>query len=113
MGKVLQGRVVAASNDKTVSVLVSTPKVHPIYKKRFTISKKYAVHDEQNKAKIDDLVIIEEIKPVSKSKRWGLKEITGSAAIAHQETEVEEAKRVKQAPEPKAAKKTEDTEGSK
>lgn len=87
MGKVLQGRVVSAGNDKTISVLVSNRKVHPVYKKSYSISKKYAVHDEANKAKMDDLVTIEETKPISKTKRWALKEITGSAAIAHKEPE--------------------------
>ncbi len=75
------GVVVSASSDKTISVLVATYKTHPKYKKRVKYSKKYAVHDESNKAKVGDTVRIVETRPISKTKHFYLKEIVKEAVI--------------------------------
>ncbi len=75
------GVVVSASNNKTISVLVETYKTHPKYKKRVKYSKKYAVHDESNKAKVGDVVRILETRPISKTKHFYLKEIVKEAVI--------------------------------
>ena len=48
----LVGKVVSAKNNKTITVLVETHKMHPLYHKRVKSSKKYSVHDETNKAKV-------------------------------------------------------------
>ncbi len=77
----LLGRVVSDSNNKTITVLVETYKKEPIYGKRVKSSKKYAVHDESNKAKVGDVVRIVETKPISKTKRFYLKEIVKKAVI--------------------------------
>ncbi len=79
--KELTGKVVSASNNKTITVLVETYKTHPKYHKRVKSSKKYAVHDETNKAKVGDLVRIIETKPISKTKHFYLKEIVKEAVI--------------------------------
>ena len=71
----------SATNDKTISVLVETYKTHPKYKKRVKYSKKYAVHDESNKAKVGDTVRIVETRPISKTKHFYLKEIVKEAVI--------------------------------
>ena len=81
MKRELQGRVVSAVNDKTITVLVETYKEQPIYGKRVKSSKKYAVHDENNKAKVGDIVKIAETKPISKTKKFYLKEIVKEAVI--------------------------------
>ena len=81
MKRELQGRVVSAVNNKTITVLVETYKEQPIYGKRVKSSKKYAVHDESNKAKVGDVVRIVETKPISKTKRFYLKEIVKKAVI--------------------------------
>ncbi len=75
------GVVVSAMNNKTISVLVETYKTHPKYKKRVKYSKKYAVHDESNKAKVGDTVRIVETRPISKTKHFYLKEIVKEAVI--------------------------------
>ena len=75
------GVVVSATNDKTISVLVETYKTHPKYKTRVKYSKKYAVHDESNKAKVGDTVRIVETRPISKTKHFYLKEIVKEAVI--------------------------------
>jgi len=77
----LVGKVVSSVNDKTITVLVETYKKHPLYGKRVKSSKKYAVHDESNKAKVGDVVRIVETRPLSKTKRFYLKEIVKEAVI--------------------------------
>ena len=81
MKRELQGKVVSAVNNKTITVLVETYKEQPIYGKRVKSSKKYAVHDETNKAKVGDIVRIAETKPISKTKRFYLKSIEKEAVI--------------------------------
>ena len=79
--KELVGKVVSAANNKTITVLVETYKKDPLYGKRVKSSKKYAVHDESNKAKVGDTVRIVETKPISKTKYFYLKEIVKEAVI--------------------------------
>ena len=79
--KELVGKVVSAKNNKTITVLVETYKKHPLYGKRVKSSKKYAVHDETNKAKEGDTVRIVETRPLSATKRFYLAEIVKEAVI--------------------------------
>jgi len=67
-----EGEVVSVGEDKTIHVLVKSIKMHPKYKKQYTTSKKYAVHDEKNEAKLGDKIVFEECRPLSKIKRWRL-----------------------------------------
>jgi len=64
------GTVLSNKMDKTITVRVDKVKIHPKYKKRYTVSKKYKVHDEKNQYNIDDKVSFEECRPISKDKRW-------------------------------------------
>ena len=66
----MEGVVVSDKMDKTIVVKVERVKIHPKYKKRFKVHKKYKVHDPKNERKIGDKVVIEEIRPLSKDKRW-------------------------------------------
>ena len=75
------GKVVSAKNNKTITILVETYKKDPKYGKRVKYSKKYAVHDETNKAKVGDTVRIVETKPISKTKHFYLKEIVKEAVV--------------------------------
>ena len=68
--KTLKGKVIRDKNDKTVVVLVKRKYSHPFFKKVITSSKKYHVHDVNNKFKIGDNIKIIESKPFSKKKRW-------------------------------------------
>ena len=81
INKELTGKVVSAKNNKTMTVLVETYKKDPLYGKRVKSSKKYAVHDETNKAKEGDTVRIVETRPLSKTKHFYLKEIVKEAVI--------------------------------
>ena len=67
-----EGEVVSSKAEKTISVLVKIKKMHPKYKKQYTESKKYSVHDEKSLAKEGDKVIFEECRPMSKTKKWRL-----------------------------------------
>lgn len=69
------GRVVSDKMDKTVVVSVDSVRRHPLYHKRITRSKKFVAHDEANACKPGDLVRIEETRPMSKRKRWIVREI--------------------------------------
>lgn len=77
----LVGKVVSAKNDKTITVLVETYKNHPLYGKRVKYSKKYVAHDEKNVAKEGDTVRLTACKPLSKTKRYVLKEVVEKAVI--------------------------------
>ena len=68
--RILKGIVVSDKSDKTLTVLVSRKVMHPVYKKYIKRSKKYSVHDENNKYKTGELVTIQENKPISKTKKW-------------------------------------------
>jgi len=72
-GRFLKGIVFSSKMDKTITVLVQRYKKHSKYKKRYKVSKKYKVHDEKNKYKKGDKVIIQECRPISKNKRWRVK----------------------------------------
>lgn len=68
--KRLSGTVVSISGNKTAVVKVERKKLHPVYKKRYPVSKKYHAHDEKSAAVLGDKVTIEETRPMSKLKRW-------------------------------------------
>ncbi|RGW15320.1 30S ribosomal protein S17 [Enterococcus asini] len=67
--------------DKTITVVVETKKNHPIYGKRMNYSKKYKAHDENNEAKVGDIVRIMETRPLSATKRFRLVDIVEKAVV--------------------------------
>ncbi|GJE02250.1 MULTISPECIES: 30S ribosomal protein S17 [Methylobacterium] len=78
--RVLQGVVVSDKQDKTVVVKVERRFTHPVMKKTVRRSKNYHAHDENNVAKVGQMVFIEESRPYSKLKTWKL--VEGGAAEA-------------------------------
>lgn len=73
--KSIVGTVVSDKMDKTVVVLVSMKKKHPIYGKYITYTKKYKAHDKKNDCKVGDTVRIVETRPLSKDKYFRVLEI--------------------------------------
>jgi small subunit ribosomal protein S17 len=69
------GRVVSDKMDKTVVVAVDSVRRHPLYRKRMTRTSKFMAHDENNTCKPGDVVRIEETRPLSKHKRWIVREV--------------------------------------
>ena len=93
--RILEGKVLSAKQDKTVTVLVERRVLHPIYKKYLKKSSKFAAHDEANSAKEGDVIRIIECAPISKNKRFTV--YTGAESVT-----VDKANDVKK---PAAAKK--------
>ena len=77
--KVRSGVVVSSKMDKTIVVTIERLVRHSVFGKTIRRSKKLYVHDEENKAKIGDKVVVMETRPLSKTKRWRLVEITETA----------------------------------
>ncbi len=68
--RTLTGTVVSDKMDKTVTVLIERKIKHPLLGKIMRVSKKYHAHDETNECKQGDVVVIEECRPLSKTKAW-------------------------------------------
>ena len=79
--KILIGTVVSNKMQKTIVVEVTRKKAHPMYKRVISIRKKFYAHDEKNEAHPGDTVRIEESRPLSKLKRWTLKDIVRRTAL--------------------------------
>jgi small subunit ribosomal protein S17 len=75
----LQGVVVSTKMAKTAVVRVDRRKIHPKYRKQFTLSRRYKAHDEAGLSKLGDRVVIEETRPISRDKRWRIVSILGKA----------------------------------
>ncbi|MCP5245259.1 MAG: 30S ribosomal protein S17 [Burkholderiales bacterium] len=82
LNRTLSGKVTSNKMDKTVTVLVDRRVKHQLYGKIISRSKKYHAHDEVNSSQIGDIVLIEECKPVSKTKTWRVIKVLSRAAIA-------------------------------
>ncbi len=79
--KVYIGKVTSDKGEKTIQVSISTHRSHPLYGKRVEYTKKITVHDEENQAKIGDIVKVMETRPLSRTKRFRLVEIIEKAVI--------------------------------
>jgi len=78
----LQGIVVSDKMQKTRVVEVEILKVHPKYKRRYRFHTKYKAHDENSEYKIGDKVTIEEMRPMSKDKRWRIIKMDKKRAVS-------------------------------
>jgi small subunit ribosomal protein S17 len=91
MAKTLTGIVTSDAADKTITVTVTSRETHPIYGKQYTVTRKYAAHDEKNEATKGDKVVISETRPVSKRKSFKLDSIVeksrGSIELKSDEVE--------------------------
>src|SRR5580698_6888374 len=79
------GNVVSTKMQKTIVVEVEMRKAHPKYKRIVKSSKKFYAHDEQNSARVGDVVRIRETRPTSKLKRWALEEIVRRSTLSQLE----------------------------
>jgi small subunit ribosomal protein S17 len=76
------GQVVSTKMQKTIVVEVEMRKAHPKYKRIVRSTKNFYAHDEQNSARLGDMVRIRETRPLSKLKRWSLEEIVRRSTLA-------------------------------
>ena len=81
------GQVVSTKMQKTIVVEVEMRKAHPKYKRIVKRNRKFYAHDEENTARVGDVVRIRETRPLSRLKRWNLEEVIRRSALA----QVEEA----------------------
>jgi small subunit ribosomal protein S17 len=89
MAKSITGIVSSDKADKTIVVTVQERKSHPLYRKQYTVSKKFTAHDEKNEAHTGDRVVIVETRPISKNKSHKLEQIVERAGVTHVEKETE------------------------
>lgn len=109
MAKTIIGTVSSNKTDKTIVVTVQTRKTHPLYRKQYTVSKKFMAHDEKNECQPGDKVAIVETRPLSARKRYTLNRILEKPALREDSltaTKTEEVKR----PAKKAKEAKEDKE---
>jgi small subunit ribosomal protein S17 len=76
------GQVVSTKMQKTIVVEIEMRKAHPKYKRVMKSNKKFYAHDEQNSARVGDVVRIRETRPLSKLKRWNLEEIIRRSSLS-------------------------------
>ena len=76
------GLVISTKMQKTIVVEIEMRKAHPKYKRVLKSNKKFYAHDEQNSARVGDVVRIREARPLSKLKRWSLEEIVRRSSLA-------------------------------
>ena len=93
MAKTLTGVVTSDLRDKTITVTVTSRETHPLYRKQYTVSRKYTAHDEKNEAKKGDKVSIVETRPISKTKSFTLSKVIeksrGTVELKEEAVEVE------------------------
>ncbi|HET9411682.1 MAG TPA: 30S ribosomal protein S17 [Candidatus Saccharimonadales bacterium] len=82
MARKMIGTVTSDVQQKTITVAVARSVTHPLYGKRYTITKKYAAHDEKNEAHVGDKVEISETRPISRRKSWALTKVIEVAPAA-------------------------------
>ena len=103
MAKTFVGIVSSDKNDKTIVVNIQSQKTHPLYKKQYSVTKKFLVHDEKNEAISGDKVMIREIKPASARKRHMLEKILERPTIREEQS----VTAITAEPEPKEVTKPE------
>ncbi len=81
MAKTIIGTVVSDKGDKTIIVNVQTRKTHPLYRKQYTVGKRFMAHDEKNEAQVGDKVSITECRPISARKHFMLDTILEKPAL--------------------------------
>ena len=80
-GRIIEGRVVKANNEKTRVVVIDLRSPHTLYGKGMIRSTKAVAHDERNESGVGDIVRLRECRPMSKTKRWRLVEVIEKAAV--------------------------------
>jgi small subunit ribosomal protein S17 len=110
--RTITGAVTSVAGSKTIVVTRTTRETHPLYGKKFTTSRKFHAHDAKNEAKVGDIVLIEESRPISATKTWVLVKVVerGHEAVEIKKTEIEEAAEAKLA-EKVAKKEAEEVKG--
>ncbi len=100
MAKMIHGIVSSKKTDKTIIVTEHVRLTHPLYRKQYTVTKRFMAHDENNEAQEGDKVIIVETRPLSARKHFKLDRITEKAGVKHVESEADMPEVLKKAEKP-------------
>jgi small subunit ribosomal protein S17 len=103
MPKMIYGVVSSKKTDKTIVVTEHVRLTHPLYRKQYTVTKKFMAHDENNEAGEGDKVAIVETRPLSARKHFKLERVVEKAGIKHVETEADKPEVLKKAEKPAKA----------
>jgi small subunit ribosomal protein S17 len=87
MAKIITGVVASKKTDKTIIVAEHVRLTHPLYRKQYTVTKRFMAHDENNEAQEGDEVVIIETRPISSRKHFKLDRIVQKAGVKHVENE--------------------------
>lgn len=109
MAKQLVGIVSSSKGDKTIVVTVQTRKTHPIYRKQYTVSKKFMAHDEANEAQPGDKVAIVETRPLSARKHHKLDRIIEKPQLREDSLSVSKSEDTGKKPEKPAQAEAEES----
>jgi small subunit ribosomal protein S17 len=90
MPKMIYGIVSSKKTDKTIVVTEHVRLTHPLYRKQYTVTKKFMAHDENNEAAEGDKVAIVETRPISARKHFKLDRVMEKAGIKHVESDTPE-----------------------
>lgn len=90
MPKMIYGIVSSKKTDKTIVVTEHVRLTHPLYRKQYTVTKKFMAHDENNEAGEGDKVAIVETRPISRRKHFKLDRVVEKAGIEHVESDIPE-----------------------
>lgn len=102
MPTILTGIVSSVKNSKTITVVTHGHKTHPIYKKKYSVSKKFLVHDEKNEAEVGDRVSFIETRPISRHKHFKLEKIIEKPRLREEALSVTKVEEAAKRPESKA-----------
>ena len=98
MAKMIHGVVSSKKTDKTIIVTEHVRLTHPLYRKQYTVTKKFMAHDENNEAQEGDKVVIVETRPISARKHFKLERVLEKGSVKHVENDTPEV--LKKAPKP-------------
>lgn len=87
MAKMIYGIVASKKTDKTIVVTEHVRLTHPLYRKQYTVTKRFMAHDENNEAQEGDKVAIIETRPISARKHFKLERVIEKAGVKHVEPE--------------------------
>lgn len=106
MAKMIYGIVSSKKTDKTIVVTEHVRLTHPLYRKQYTVTKKFMAHDENNEAQEGDKVSIIETRPLSARKHFRLERVIEKGGVKHVESDVPEV--LKKAEKPVVSDKASD-----
>lgn len=112
MAKMIYGIVSSKKTDKTIVVTEHVRLTHPLYRKQYTVTKRFMAHDENNEAQEGDKVVIVETRPLSARKHFKLDRITEKAGVKHVESEADMPEVLKKAEKPATEKAATDADAT-